>query len=68
MNLNHSVGQTSSKVSSSERGADIPDIDPLETMALVAPPAACVGVGVGEEINQKVVIYFTAWQTLTSRF
>jgi len=56
MNLNHSVGQTSSKVSSSERGADIPDIDPLETMALVAPPAACVGVGVGEEINQKVVI------------
>lgn len=38
MNLNHSVGQKQAqKMGSSERGTNVPDIDPFGKMALVAP-------------------------------
>ena len=60
--MNYSVGQKSSKVSSSEIEANISDIDPFGKIALVSLLELEWG---GWVINKDFVIQLTAWPILT---
>lgn len=61
INFNYSIGQTSSKVSSSEMEANISDIDPFGKIALVSLLELECG---GRVINKDIVIRFTVWPIL----